>query len=119
MHPAVALGQEPEVFSIRQKSERGFRTATAYLSHPRVVVKRVAAAGLAAVGVDGNEPAILVVVRAGGGDRERTVLRQERHGPTDVAAGKQGIRGLRFARLEIHDDEYALVLRIADERARW
>ena len=117
VHPAVALGEEPEALLIRHPAERRIvRARPAELAHPRIVVQRVEHARLARLRIDDDQPAILVVLRAHVRDRDRAVVGDLRHHPPRVLSGP--FRRDRLARLEVQHGERAFVLRVADEGAR-
>ena len=73
VHPAVALGQEPDPLGVEPAERRIVRPEPADFPHPCVVVQRVEQLRPAGVGVHRHEPAILVVVRAHVRDRDRAV----------------------------------------------
>ena len=84
VHPPVALRQEPDAAVVRQELESGRSETSARFAHPRVVVQVIDDVRLAGVGVERDEPAILVVGRSRGGDHVLAVGGHLRHRPTDV-----------------------------------
>ena len=62
VHPAVALGDEPDAASVRQPSEAlGAKGPSGVVQNPRVIVKLVQHPALPRVTVEGDDPAVLEI----------------------------------------------------------
>ena len=87
VHPAVALGEEPDSFVVGQELDgHSPEPATSpSFPHPRIVVQQIDDARLARLGVERDVPAILVLSRAGRRDHIRPVVGNGGHRPADIS----------------------------------
>ena len=88
VHPAVALGEEPDAFVVGQELDgRRPKAASAAFPHPRIVVQQVDDARLARFRVERDVPPILVLRRARRRDHVLPVVGDRGHRPADIPLG--------------------------------